>query len=265
MYEACGIKKLSPTQISKLLKGLPVRVSHGSHHHVKLSPEQHKKVMSAARKGKGTTIRFDPYQQQDPHHIQHFGRRSLGEGEGFWGDVAKEVAPIAIDIGSQYLKNRVAGHGIRAAKPRGRPRGRGLWQDLAPARREIVRELAPIVKHYAPKAIDYGAAYAKRRLAGGALLPAGYGDGIHHKHLPGRHHQHLAHQHKGKGFWGDVAREVAPIAIDLGSQYLKKRVGSGAKGGRPAGRRRGKGLGDDILSGVETAAPYLLDAAPFLL
>ena len=41
MYDEVGIERLSPMQISKLLKGGSVRVKKGSHHKMNLSKEQH--------------------------------------------------------------------------------------------------------------------------------------------------------------------------------------------------------------------------------
>ena len=42
---ACGIQKLSPAQMSKLHKGLPVRVKAGTAHQVNLPPTQAKNLL----------------------------------------------------------------------------------------------------------------------------------------------------------------------------------------------------------------------------
>jgi len=80
MYHEIGIGKLSPTQVSRLLNGHGVRVKHGSHHKIHASTEQHKKIMTAHRKGKAHTLTFDPYQIAQHQHLR--GHKSHGEGEG---------------------------------------------------------------------------------------------------------------------------------------------------------------------------------------
>jgi len=69
MYHPASIASLSPSQISKALKGLPVRVSIGNHHDVELSQEQLKKLTKAGLKGKAATIAMDPYQIQNHMHL----------------------------------------------------------------------------------------------------------------------------------------------------------------------------------------------------
>ena len=61
-YHKIGIQKLSPAQISKFLNGHAITVKHGSHHEIPVSTEQHKKIHSAHKKGKGCRICCDPYQ-----------------------------------------------------------------------------------------------------------------------------------------------------------------------------------------------------------
>jgi hypothetical protein len=82
MYAPIGIQKLSENQLRKLLKGEPVRVKHGTHHKIHLSTHQLKKLHSAHKKGKASTITFDPYQQSK-------------HGEGIFGDIAKHIRNIA--------------------------------------------------------------------------------------------------------------------------------------------------------------------------
>jgi len=61
-YKKLEIAPLSKTQISKLLKGLPVIVKHGKGLTLDLSKEQKDKVMKAYKNNKGCKITFDPYQ-----------------------------------------------------------------------------------------------------------------------------------------------------------------------------------------------------------
>jgi hypothetical protein len=172
MYHKTTIERLSPAQISKLLNGHRVRVKHGHGHEVHLSSEQHKKLHNAHRKGAGITMELDPFQIQahqhlrhashavrHPHHMGHMGHH-MGHGEG-WYDVAKSVgkavAPALIDVGSNALKNYVEGHGEGLVRRRAvrRGRGEGLIQRKAPVRR----------------------GRGKKYHRGGALMPAGYGEG----------------------------------------------------------------------------------------
>jgi len=74
MYHPASIAPLSQSQISKALKGLPVRVSVGNHHDVELSADQFKKFSKAGQKGKALTIAMDPYQIQNHMHLMGAGK-----------------------------------------------------------------------------------------------------------------------------------------------------------------------------------------------
>ena len=52
MYHSTSIAPLSESQITKALKGLPVRVSAGNKHDIELSKEQFKKFAKANQKEK---------------------------------------------------------------------------------------------------------------------------------------------------------------------------------------------------------------------
>jgi AT hook motif len=225
MYHKISIGKLSANQIRKLLKGHNVRVKHGQAHTIHVSSSQLKKIINAHKKGKGSTIEFDPYQQ---HHHRHL----LGKGEGIWdtlGSVAKEVGkvalPVATDLAGRYAAKKLGvGMSGEGKRKRGRPR-----------------------KHHAH--------HAHHAHHGGALMPAGY------------------------GFFDDLGKVAVPIATDLAGRYAAKKLGLGMhhkkgkgihmhlnhdpmepivskpKRGRP--RKHGSGIGEDILHGVETVAPFL--------
>ena len=75
MYHPTSISQLSASQISKALKGLPVRVSVGNQHDIELSQEQLKKFAKAGQKGKAATITLDPFQIQK--HMQMLGSGKL--------------------------------------------------------------------------------------------------------------------------------------------------------------------------------------------
>ena len=69
MYHPASIAPLSESQITKALKGLPVRVSVGNQHDVELSAQQFKNLSKAHKKGKASTITFDPFQIQNHMHL----------------------------------------------------------------------------------------------------------------------------------------------------------------------------------------------------
>lgn len=197
MYHPVGVEKLSQNQISKLLRGHNVRVKHGGAMNLHLSPQQHKKLMSAHRKGAGCCISFDPY-QQDLHRGGE-GMKSLLRDVGskvvpvassvgravlpVASDLAQKVAPVAIDVGAQALKDYVAGKGVsasrstasrssasRSAPSRSAPRrrGRGLAGDLTQAVAPVLVDVgAQALKNYV----------GKKGKKGGALYPAGYSEG----------------------------------------------------------------------------------------
>ena len=69
MYHPASIAPLSESQITKALKGLPVRVSVGNQHDVELSAQQFKNLSKAHKKGKASTITMDPFQIQNHMHL----------------------------------------------------------------------------------------------------------------------------------------------------------------------------------------------------
>jgi len=218
MYNKIGIQKLSQPQISKLLNGHRVRVKYGNGLEIHASDEQCKKISRAHKKGCGTTIQFDPYQIQN-HKVM--------KGDGFFGDIAKgalkTLAPVAIDALSGYAKNRINGMGHPSE-----------------ARKYMGKALSP---------------------AGSALYPAGYG--VNPTLPPNGTGVRKVGRPKGKGFFGDIAKgalkTLAPVAIDALSEYAKNRVGNGVKPKRKAPKKRkGKGIGQDILQGIEQFAPLAL-------
>ena len=264
MYQKINISKLSHAQIGKLLNGHRIRVKHGQGDEIHASQEQHKKITKSHQKGCGTTIQFDPYQIQHHQYMREHGK-------GIFGNVAKALAPVAINAMSGLAKNYIsgmghnpegsalypAGYGIPPAgsalfpagygiAPRtasksvarkvGRPRGRGegMFGDIA-------KTLAPVV-------IDAGANYLKGR----GIAPRTASKSVAR---PGR---------RGKGMFGDIAKgtfkALAPVAIDAGANYLKGKGIAPRTASKSVARpgRRGKGIGKDILKGVAQYAPLAL-------
>ena len=115
-YHEINLEKLSHNQILKLLRGERIRVKHGHGHKIHASHEQHKKIMAAHRKGCGVTMQFDPYQID--HHKSHGLFGNIGKAistvvkSPFVHDIAKQAAPIALDLGKRYLENKLIGHGV---------------------------------------------------------------------------------------------------------------------------------------------------------
>jgi len=161
--------------------------------------------------------------QFDPYQIQQ--HHQIMRGDGFFSDLAKTavktLAPVAIDALSGYAKNRVEGMGVYKSR---------FGKALAPA--------------------------------GSALFPAGYGVNPNIDSV-GSGVKRKVGRPKGKGFFGDLAKgavkTLAPVAIDALSNYAKSRVGNGVKPKRKAPKKRkGKGLGEDVLHGIEQFAPLAL-------
>ena len=97
MYHLQTIDKLSPNQLSKLLKGESVRIKSGTHHKVHLSVEQSKKHHKAHLKGKAVQIRFDPYQIANHAHLR--GRGTLKD----WGMEQYNKIPEAYHPGIESI------------------------------------------------------------------------------------------------------------------------------------------------------------------
>ena len=142
-------------------------------------------------------------------------------------------------------------------------KGMGMEVRFSPHQIHIHHHMAPHSK---------SAKKVGRALMGSALNPAGYG------------------MKEGKGWWGDmaktalktiapyakdiakdVAKDLAPKAIDAGADFLGKKLGLGRKKA-PAKKvpkkgkgKRGCGWQEDLMSGFETALPYIEKAAPLAL
>ena len=114
MYHPASIASLSPSQISKALKGLPVRVSVGNHHDIELSQEQLKKLSKAGLKGKAATIAMDPYQIQNHMHLLGAGKlkKNIRENAGRLITSGTDRAIQAIE-GSGKLKKSIRADAAR--------------------------------------------------------------------------------------------------------------------------------------------------------
>jgi len=91
MYHPTSIAPLSQSQISKALKGLPVRISPGNQHDIELSADQFKKFSKAHQKGKASTITMDPYQIQNHMHMLGSGVNRLNKATRWEGFANKTI------------------------------------------------------------------------------------------------------------------------------------------------------------------------------
>ena len=118
MYHKASIDSLSPSQISKALKGLPVRVSVGNQHDIELSQEQLKKFSKAGQKGKAATISLDPYQIQNHMHLQGAGKLKKS---------IREDAARLVSAGTDRAIQEIEGGSVNRLKKAGR------WEHFANA------------------------------------------------------------------------------------------------------------------------------------
>jgi len=240
MYHKVPIQKLSHAQILKLLKGERIRVKHGSGHEIHVSAEQHKKIMNAHKKGCGTTLQFDPFQQQmEAHHIL----RSIG-GKGFKEDfvkfLRKDVAPVAIDFVGDQVKQRVAGEGMKKIRVRKShaKKGKGFKEDaIGFLRKTVAPAVIDIASNELKKvAVGEGIMRRKKKPTGGSGSPPSSGDEGGALYSAG---------YNGNGL------------MPAGHGLKKKK-------GRPS--KKGKGIGEDILAGIKEYGPTVaMSALPLLL
>ena len=137
MYHPVSIAPLSKSQISKALKGLPVRISAGNQHDIELSADQFKKFAKAHQKGKASTITMDPYQIQNHMQILGSGVNRLKKAtrwEGFANKTIRDGIDTAGKAANVYYDSTgpmaQMGFGL---KKRGRPRRRMSGSALYPA------------------------------------------------------------------------------------------------------------------------------------
>ena len=243
MYHKINIHQLSPAQISKLMNGHKVRVKHGQHHYLHVSEEQHKKIMAAHKKGKAHTLQFFPNQAEENLHLRGGSFKSVMKSVGkFVKPIAKKVAPMVIDYGTQALKSYVEGSGAKAVRSR---RGRALsGGSFKSVMKSVGKFVKPIAKKVAPIVIDYGTQAAKSYLSGAgargargrrgrALMPAGYGVeddmsedeegmGFNHIHSPAQSLYHAHQVIKGKSILGDMKKgfkKYAPVVAKNAIKY----------------------------------------------
>jgi hypothetical protein len=207
MYHKASIAPLSSTQISKILNGHSVRISHGNKHDIELSKEQFKKFSKAHKNGKAMTLTMDPYQIQNHQHLRGSGnltRTSKGsvkrlitsatdrairaiEGSGIGGNIkatAKDSGKRLIVSGTDRAIRAIEGSGVNRLKKAQR------WEQFANATiRDGIDTAGKAARVYRastqPSMTDMLGFGLKKRKAprrrrrspsderGGALMPAG--------------------------------------------------------------------------------------------
>ena len=111
MYHKAGVSQLSNTQISRLLNGHGVRVSHGSNHEIELSKEQLKKYIKAHEKGKAITLTLDPFQMQNHQFLRGSGSGG-SSGSGNLTRTSKGSAKRLITSATDRLIRALEGSGV---------------------------------------------------------------------------------------------------------------------------------------------------------
>ena len=113
MYHKTSISPLSSTQISKILNGHSVRISHGNKHDIELSKEQFKKFSKAHKNGKAMTLTMDPFQIQNHQHLRGSGV-SRTKKYNKWVD-ALGARPV-IEAGMTRAASSISGSGVSRIK-----------------------------------------------------------------------------------------------------------------------------------------------------
>jgi hypothetical protein len=261
MYHKVGIQKLSPTQISKLLNGHKIRVKHGQGLEIHASQEQHKKIMSAHKKGKAHTMQFDPYQIAQHQHLRKGGAK---KGGAWYDDLANTLIEPVKSIGKAVAKPYEAlgvnpfemgynlGHDVIAPAIVGRGRGRPR---ILPYPQPMMQEDSSSdegmgIRGRASrrgKGASRGRATAGRARGRGIIQDAEKlankivhsapvkavrkiaGVGVHHHH----HHKKV---HHGQALY-PAGYGMTPAVMPMGAGLM---AGAGASRGRAG--RRGKGF-----------------------
>ena len=226
MYHSTGVGKLSPSQMSKLRNGHPVRIKLGSGNTLNLTDQQIKKLQSAHKKGAAYTITFHP-EQAEKH------------GSGFFGDIASKAKAFAKKqiISNKDLLNPIINRvkstvhgGINSLSNKAKDK---LEELAAKANSKVDQYIQPIegegVKRRRGRP-QKGAGIIGDVLKG-LISTTGLGV-VKPKRL----------KKEGKGIMSSLLKAVAPAIIDAVAGAVKGKVeGMGRK--RKAGRPKGRGGG----------------------
>ena len=230
MYTPVKIHQLSATQKRKLRKGDKAIIKKGTGHTVFLSQEQKKKFDRACTKGKGLTVQFDPY-QQDEH-----------EGSGLFSS-AKKLARAKKNELVKIGKQRVREEGLKALP--------GL-KDMARSQgRKYIDQARARATQSLDDAVDYGSARVSRELeeprvrayeesADGEFELEGEG----FKEFVGK----VKRAKIGKKVIGFVKdQKIGKRISNAIVERALKTIAGGGSSARPRGRPRGRGRGGALM------------------
>ena len=202
MYHSTGVGKLSPSQMSKLRNGHPVRIKLGSGNTLNLTDQQIKKLQSAHKKGAAYTITFHP-EQAEKH------------GSGFFGDIASKAKAFAKKqiISNKDLLNPIIGRARSYAKS-------GI-QKLADKANEKI-------DYYTPEIQGEGAkrrrGRPKKGTAGTGIIGHALKGLIGMSGLGMKKRGRPKGTKKGKGIMSSLIKAVAPAIIDVIAGAVKGNV-----------------------------------------
>ena len=225
MYHSTGVGKLSPSQMSKLRNGHPVRIKLGSGNTLNLTDQQIKKLQSAHKKGAAYTITFHP-EQAEKH------------GSGFFGDIASKAKAFAK---KQIISNKDL---LNPIINRVKSTVHGGINSLSNKAKDKLEELAAKANSKVDQYIQPIEGEGVKRRRGRPKKGEGIiGDAL--KGLIGMSGLGVVKPkrlNKGKGIMSSLLKAVAPAIIDAASNAAKGKVeGMGRK--RKAGRPKGRGGG----------------------
>lgn len=218
MYHQIGIDKLSENQLSRLRNGHSVRVKMGSHHKIHLSVPQLKKLHTAHKNGKASTITFDPYQIE-------------AHGSGVFGDIARKAKAFVQKYHLQDIVNpvihkakRVGHHAVNRASHYAHSQlnrlqpieGNGLFGGVLSGAAGLSNLIGGPGSDEASKVLG---------TIGGIANTLGLG--VARKHHTGKRRI----TKKGRGILEDVkkiaknaGKEIAKKGIEVGANYLNNKV-----------------------------------------
>ena len=192
MYHSTGVQKLSPSQMSKLRNGHPVRIKQGSGNSLHLTDAQIKKLAQAHKRGAAYTIQMHP-EQAEKHGAGIFGdikkfalstvRKNrdlinpiIGRARSYAKSGIQKLADKANSQVDKYtpeiegegiigdaLKGLISMTGLGAKKKRGRPKGTKKGKGI----------MSSLVKAVAPAIIDAAAGAVEGKVQGMGIKRVG--------------------------------------------------------------------------------------------
>ena len=196
MYHSTGVQKLSPSQMSKLRNGHPVRIKQGSGNSLHLTDAQIKKLAQAHKRGAAYTIQMHP-EQAEKH------------GAGIFGDIKKFAL-------STVRKNRDL---INPIIGRARSYAKSGIQKLADKANSQVDKFIPEIE---------GEGILGDIISGISKVANMTGLGMKKRGRPKKILTEVVNNQvrvrKGKGVLSNIIKAVAPAVIDAAAGAVKGKV-----------------------------------------